>query len=103
MLLLEAHPTERGILAATLAVAAAAIVALTSGYPESGGWLLSEAPAAVIGAKTAAASAPPPAPDPVRTRRAEPIPAATSTLGAPRGAVLYLLIEAGRPAPLFAR
>lgn len=103
MLLLDARPTERGILAATLAVAAAAIVALSSGYPESGGWLLSDTPAAIAGARAATASAPPPAPARARRKSVAPAPAATSTVGDPRGAVLYLLIEAAQPRPLFAR
>jgi hypothetical protein len=101
MLLLGTRPTDRGILAATLAIAAAATMALASGYPESAGWLLSGAPAAIDGAEAATASAPVPAP--ARRKRDAHAPATTSTVGDQRGVVLYLLIEAAHPQPLFAR
>jgi len=44
MLLLGPRPPNRGILAATLAIAAAGILALTSEYPDSVRRLLSDAP-----------------------------------------------------------
>lgn len=97
MLLLDARPSDRGILAATLAVAAAATLALSSGYVDTGGWLLPEAPAAVIGAQNALA------PAPVSRNRPAPAPTASPALADGRGVALYLLMEAGRPAPLFAR
>jgi hypothetical protein len=101
MLLIGARPSDRGILAATLAIAAAATMALTSGYADTGGLLLSDAPAAVTGAE--AASAPAPAPASARRNRSAPAPAASPTFGDERGVALYLLIEAARPQPLFAR
>jgi hypothetical protein len=98
MLLLGARPTDRGILAATLAVAGAAIMALTSGYSDSvGRLLLSDATAAIDGAEAVTA------PAPAHRKRDAPAPATTSTMGDQRGVVLYLLIEAARPQPLFAR
>ena len=101
MLLLGAPPTERGILAATLAIAAAATLALASGYTESARRLLSDAPSAIDGAQALTATAPVPAA--ARRKRDAPAPATTLTLDDQRRAVLYLLIEAGRPQPLFAR
>ena len=103
MLLLGAPPTDRGIWAATLAIAAAAIFALTSGYIESAGRLLSDAPAAIDGAQAATARASASAPDPARRKRDAPIPATTSTGGDQRGVAVYFLIEAARPQRLFAR
>ena len=99
MLLLGASPTDRGILAATLAIAGAAIMTLTSGYPDSVGRLLSDAPAAVTGAEAATA----PAPHPARRKSDAPVPGTSSTVGDQRGLALYFLIEAARPLPLFAR
>ncbi len=99
MLLLGARPTDRGILAATLAVAGAAIMALTSGYPDSVGRPLSDAPAAVTGAEAATA----PAPAPARRKTDAPAPGMTSTAGDQRAVVLYLLIESARPQPQFGR
>jgi hypothetical protein len=98
-MLLRARPTDRGILAATLALAAAASLALTFGYTGSAGRLLSDAPAAIGGAQVVTA----PAPAPARRKRDAPAPATTLSLDDQRGVVLYLLIEAGRPQPLFAR
>ena len=100
-MLLIAQPTDRGILAATLALAAAATLALTSGYTQTAGRLLSDAPAAIDGVQ--AARAPAPAPVPARHKRDAPAPATTSTVGDQRGLALYFLIEAVRPLPLFAR
>ncbi|HXA69517.1 MAG TPA: hypothetical protein VNW24_03645 [Stellaceae bacterium] len=97
MLLLGARPTDRGILAATLAVAGAAIIALTSGYPDSIGRLLSDAPMAVTGAEAATT------PAPASRNRRSPAPTASPTFGDERGVALYLLIESARPQPLFAR
>ena len=99
MLLLGARPSDRGILAATLAVAGAAIMALTSGYPDSVGRLLSDAPQAVTGAEAATA----PAPHPARRKSDAPVPAMTSTAGDQRRVILYFLMEAARPQPLFGR
>jgi hypothetical protein len=98
-----ARPPHRRILAAALAAAAAATIALTSGYPGSGGWLRSKAPAAVNGAEAATASAPVPAPAPARRKSDAPAPAMSSTLSDQRGVLWYLLMEAARPQPLFAR
>jgi hypothetical protein len=103
MLLLGASPSDRGILAATLAVAGAAIMALTSGYPDSVGRLLSDAPAAIDGAQAATPSAPVPAPASARRKTDVPAPATSSTVGDQRGLALYFLIEAARPLPLFGR
>ena len=100
-MLLRARSTDRGILAATLALAAAATLTLTSGYTESAGRLLSDAPAAINAAQAATARAPTPAP--ARRKHDAPAPATTLTLDDQRGVALYLLIEAGRPQPLFAR
>jgi len=100
-MLLKTRPTDRGILAATLALAAAATLALTSGYTESAGRLLSDAPAAINAAQAATARAPTPAP--ARRKHDAPAPATTLTLDDQRGVALYLLIEAARPQPLFAR
>ena len=96
-MLLRARPTDRGILAATLALATAASLALTFGYTGSAGRLLSDAPAAIGAPQVVTAPAPAPA------RRKRDAPATTLTLDDQRGVVLYLLIEAGRPQPLFAR
>ena len=90
-------------MAATLAIAAAAILALTSGYTERAGRLLSDAPAASDGAQAATARAPASAPAPTRRKRDAPVPATTSTVGDQRAVALYFLIEAARPRPLFAR
>ena len=103
MLLLGANPSDRGILAATLAVAGAAIMALTSGYPDSVGRLLSTAPAAIDGAQAATPTASMPAPAPARRKTDAPTPTMTSTAGDQRGLALYFLIEAARPLPLFGR
>jgi hypothetical protein len=100
-MLLRAPPTDRGILAATLALAAAATLALAFGYTGSARRLLSDAPSAIDGAQ--AVTAPAPVPAAARRKRDAPAPATTLTLDDQRGAVLYLLIEAGRPQPLFAR
>ena len=100
-MLLKAAPRDRGILAATLALAVAATLALTSGYIETAGRLLSDTPVAIDGVQ--AARAPAPAPGPARRKRDAPGPAATLKLDDQRAAVLYLLIEAGRPQPLFVR
>ena len=102
-MLLRARSTDRGILAATLALAAAATLTLTSGYTESAGRLLSDAPAAIDAAQAATARAPTPAPAPARRKHDAPAPATTLTLDDQRGVALYLLIEAGRSQPLFAR
>lgn len=98
---------DRGILAAilalavaaTLALAAAATVALTSGYTETAGRLLSDAPAAIDGTQAATARAP--AAAPARHKRNAPAPA--TMMGDQRSVVLYFLMEAARPQPLFAR
>ena len=100
-MLLRAVPTDRGILAATLALAAAATLVLTSGYIETAGRLLSDAPAAIDAAQAATARAPVPAPVSARHKRDAPAPAAM--VGDQRGVVLYLLLKAGTPQPLFAR
>ena len=102
-MLLRAVPTDRGILAATLALAAAATLALTSGYIETAGRLLSDAPTAIDAAQAATAGAPALAPVPARHKRDASAPVTTSTVGDQRGVVLYLLIKAGTPQPLFAR
>jgi hypothetical protein len=99
MFLLGPRPTDRGILAATLAIAPGAIMALTSEYPKSVGRLLSDAPAAIGGAGAATA----PAPHPARRKTDAPVPATSSTVGDQRAVVLYLLIESARPQPQFAR
>ena len=100
-MLLRAHPMDRGILAAILALVAAASLALTLGDTRSAGRLLSDGPAVIGGDQVATAAAP--APAPARGKRDAPAPATTLTLDDQRSAVLYLLIEAGRPQPLFAR
>jgi hypothetical protein len=103
MFLLGPQPTDWGILAATLAVAAAGIMALTSEYPDSVGRLLSDAPAAIDGAEAATASALAPPSAPARRKRDAPATAMTSTVSDQRGVILYLFMEAGRPRPMFAR
>ena len=97
MIPLGPRPTHRRILPAALAAAAAATIAL------SDGWLPSKAPAAGNGAEAATVSALLPAPAPARRKRDAPAPATNSTVSDQRGVVLYLLIEAARPQPLFAR
>ena len=99
-MLLGVRPTDRGILAATLAFAAAATLALTPGYLETAGRLLSHAPAAIDGAQAATARGAP-APGPARRKRDVPAPA--TMVGDQRSVVLYLLMEAARPQSLFAR
>ena len=97
-MLLGVRPTDRGILAATLAFAAAATLALTPGYMETAGQLLSNAPAAIDSAQAATVA---PAPGPARRKRDVPAPA--TMVGDQRSVVLYLLMEAARPQSLFAR
>jgi len=75
-MLLRARPTDRGILAATLALASAATLALTSGYIETAGRLLSDAPAAIDAAQAATARAPTAAPVSGRHKRDAPAPVA---------------------------
>ena len=101
-MLLRAQPMDRGILAATLALAAAATLALTSGYIESAGRLPSDAPTAIDGAQAATARTLP-TPAPAHRKHDAPAPVASPTLDDQRGVALYLLIKAARPQPLFAR
>ena len=103
MIMPGALASRRRLLSVALVAAAAAAVLLTSGgFPGGSEGNPANGPATVSGVAAATATAPVPAH--LRDRRTGdvPSPATGSASADRRGAILYFLMEAARPQPMFA-
>jgi hypothetical protein len=104
MIMPGALPSHRRLLSLAVVVAAAAAVALTSGgFPGGSEGNAANGPATVSGAVAAPATTPVSAHLRKHRNGDAPLPAMDSASADRRGAVLYFLMEASRPQPMFAR
>ena len=104
MILPGALASHRRLFSVALGAAATAAVVLTSvGYPGGSEGNPANGPATVTGAAAATVTAPVPAH--LRNRRTGdvPLPDTDSASADRRGVILYFLMAASRPQPMFAR